>query len=229
VRGPPPLLLRLVWGAQQGACGEGAARRTPRRQTMRIFLLLALALLATASPAAALLGDHEPSNDSMSTAAIQFTPGAKVTADGGRFSLAAGGGDIDFVGIGGLFVGDIVTLSTTPMVDAPDFELPDTIIGLFNSTGTRLCEGDDAFNNDLDNFPTGLGSLCRFQVTADGDYFVGVTGFSATPFDNAHSEEGEYSLTVTVTSVPEPGLLLQLVSGLLGLVVLDKRRGCANG
>jgi hypothetical protein len=34
---------------------------------------------------------------------------------------------------------------------------------------------------------------------------------------------------VTVTSVPEPGLLLQLASALLGLVVLDKRRRRANG
>ena len=157
---------------------------------MRISLWPALTLLVAASPAAGLLGDQEPSNDHWSTAAIQIIPSTVVTAEGGAFSLTAGGGDIDFVGIGDLFAGDVVTLTTTPMVDSPDFEIPDTIVGLFNSSGVEICEGDDAFNNDLDNFPTGFGSLCRFRISADGDYFVGVTGFSPVPFDGQHLEEG---------------------------------------
>jgi hypothetical protein len=36
-------------------------------------------------------------------------------------------------------------------------------------------------------------------------------------------------ICVTVFFAPEPGLLLQLAAGLLGLVVLDKRRRSANG
>ena len=67
---------------------------------MRILFLSALTLLVIASPAAALLTDQEPSNDSMSTAAIQVTPSILLYTDGGTFSFSVGGGDLDFVGIG---------------------------------------------------------------------------------------------------------------------------------
>jgi hypothetical protein len=89
--------------------------------------------------------------------------------------------------------------------------------------------GDDAFNNDLDQFPTGFGSLCRYEIPVAGDYFVGVTGFSAAPFDGAHLEEGIYALAVSVTRLPEPGAMLQLASGALGLAALCARRRRANG
>ena len=95
---------------------------------------------------------------------------------------------------------------------------------MFSDSGATECVGDDAFNNDLDQFPTGFGSLCRFEIARDGDYFIGVTGFSPAPFDGAHFEEGKYSLTVNVTRLPEPGVLLQLVSGVLGLAALHSRR-----
>ena len=51
---------------------------------MRVLLLSMLLLLPTAWPAAALLNDQEPSNDSMSTAAIQISPSASVTTGLGR-------------------------------------------------------------------------------------------------------------------------------------------------
>jgi hypothetical protein len=167
---------------------------------MQILFLSMLTLLVSASPAAAVLVDQEPSNDSMSTAAIQMTRSGAgaVTADGGVFSFTTGGGDIDFLGIGGLFAGDAVIVSTTPQNDPPDLNSPDTLVGLFNSTETLLCLWDDAFNNDLDGFSTGRGSLCRLAIPAAGDYFVGVTGDGTNPFDGVHSEEGDYSLTVTV-------------------------------
>ena len=44
---------------------------------------------------------------------------------------------------------------------------------------------DDAYNNEMTEFLMGFGSLCRFEIAVDGDYFVGVTGFSAIPFDGA--------------------------------------------
>jgi len=198
---------------------------------MQILLVSVLALVVIASPAPALLTDLEPSNNSMSTATIQLVPsGAAVDVDGGRLSFFGGGGDIDYIGIGDLIAGDVLTITTTPMADAPVFEHPDTIVGIFNSTGADLCIGDDAANNDLDNFPMGFGSLCRLEIPADGDYFIGATGFSPIPFDGAHSAEGNYTFVVTIAAaLPEPGLLLQLASGLLGLAVLDKRRRHAGG
>jgi hypothetical protein len=194
---------------------------------MRNLLLSTLILIVLAAPARALLSDQEPSNNNIATAPIQLPipPNENVVSvDAGVLTLRVGGGDLDYLGIGGLLAGDIVNLLTTPLGDPPDFENPDTIVGLFSESGAMECAGDDAFNNDLDQFPTGFGSLCRYEIPTDGDYFVGVTGFSAAPFDGAHFEEGKYSLTVNVTRLPEPGVLLQLASGALGLAVLGARR-----
>ncbi len=196
---------------------------------MRKLFLSMLMLIAIALPAGAVLTDQESSNNSVATAAIQMTPNGVVSSDAGLFNFGAGGGDTDYLGIGGLLRGDIVMVSTTPLNDPPNLENPDTIVGLFNDSGGMECVGDDAYNNDLDEFPTGFGSLCRFEIAVGGDYFVGVTGFSAIPFDGAHFEEGAYSLTVTVTALPEPGVLLQLASGVLGLAALQARRRRANG
>ena len=196
---------------------------------MQYLMISMLTLVAIASPARALLTDQEPSNDSMSTAAIQMNANVIIESDTGFFIFTVGGGDIDYLGIGGLIAGDVVTVSTTPLVDPPDLEHPDTIVGLFNSTGTELCIGDDAYNNDLDSFPIGFGSLCRLEIPADGDYFAGATGFSAVPFDGAHFEEGAYALTVTIMPLPEPGVMLQLASGVLGLAVLRARRRRESG
>jgi hypothetical protein len=195
---------------------------------MRDLIVSMLLLVAIASPAGALLTDQEPSNNSIATAAIQMTGDLRVSSDVGVFAFRVGGGDTDYLGIGGLRAGDVVTVSTTPLVDPPDFESPDTIVGVFNSNETMLCVFDDAYNNQLTEFLMGFGSLCRLEIPADGDYFVGVTGYSAAPFDGAHFEEGSYSLTLAVTPLPEPGVMLQLVSGLLGLAMLDKRRRSAN-
>jgi len=179
---------------------------------------------AIASPAAALLIDQEPSNDSIATAAIQMTAGSTIQSDAGVFTFAPGGGDTDYLGIGGLVAGDIVTMVTTPLDDPPDLQDPDTIVGLFNASETMLCLFDDAFNNELDTFLMGYGSLCRFEIPADGDYFVGVTGYSADPFDGLHFEEGAYAVAVMVVPLPEPSALLQWLSGALGVTALASRR-----
>jgi len=190
---------------------------------MRNRLLSTLMLVVFASPAAALLSDQEPLNNVIATAPIQMSipPDENlVRTDSGLLTFRRGGGDLDYVGIGGLLAGDIVNLLTTPLVDRPAFEKPDTIAGLFSDGGAVECIGDDAYNNDLDPVPTGFGSLCRVEIPADGDYFAGVTGYSAAAFDGGHFEEGMYALTVSVTRLPEPAVLLQLVSGVLGLAAL---------
>jgi len=195
---------------------------------VRNLIFSTLMLVAIASPARALLTDQEPSNNSIATAAIQMTGDVTIKSDAGILTFTLGGGDTDYLGLGGLSAGDVIIMSTTPLEDPPDFEHPDTIVGLFDSTETMLCVFDDAYNNQLTEFLMGFGSLCRFEIPADGDYFVGVTGYSAAPFDGAHSEEGAYALTLTIMPLPEPGVMLQLASGALALAMLDKRRRSAN-
>jgi len=228
---------------------------------MRSRILAALMLLMLAAPAGAILTDVEPANDSVTTAPLQFIKTGPVTIDGGELVLVAG--DIDFVGIAALSTGDVVTVTTTPLDDA-DLEIPDTIVGLFDSSTTDpthmiLCRGDDTANNDLitgpGGAPIGFGSLCRFGITAPGNYYVGVTGFrskfppgcdpaappghadecSSFPFDGGIGptpcEEsgptftcGNYQVTIAVNGLPEPGAILQLISGGIGLAWLNRRR-----
>ena len=219
-------------------------------------LLATLMLLVLAAPAGAIITDQEPANDTVATAPILLSKTGPVTTDAGNLVLVAG--DIDFVGIAALSAGDVVTVTTTPLDDAA-FEVPDTIVGLFDSATTDpthmiLCRGDDTRNNDLDSCPgndcPGWGSLCRFSIPAPGDYYVGVTGWramlppgcdpalgecSSFPFDGGigpvpcEESEGEtftcgnYEVTIAVNA-PEPGVLLQLVSGGIGVAWLNRRR-----
>jgi len=199
---------------------------------MRKIFLSTLVGLVVALPATARLNEQEPGNNSIGTSLIQIvvpTNDNVVMSDTGLLTLNVGGHDTDYLGISGLRFGDVVELATTPLGDPPFFEVPDTIAGLFGSNGTQECVGDDAYNNDLDRIPTGFGSLCRFQIPTNGTYYVGITGFSEIPFDGTHFEEGLYSLTVSVTRLPEPGALLQLASGALGLLALAARRGRSEG
>jgi hypothetical protein len=215
-------------------------------------------LLVLAAPTGAIITDQEPANDTIAAAPFVLSKTGPVTTAGGELVLVAG--DIDFLGIAALSAGDIITVSTTPLDDAA-FEVPDTIVGLFDDTTTDpttmiLCRGDDAYNNDMDSCPggdcPGWGSLCRFRVPAPGNYYVGVSGFrskippgcdpavppgcTSFPFDGGigpvpcEESEGEsitcgnYQVTIAVNVVPEPGVLLQLVSGGIGLAWLNGRR-----
>jgi hypothetical protein len=224
---------------------------------MHSLFVAALMLLVLAAPVAAIITDQEPANDTIPAPLVVFKTGP-VTAAAGELVLVAG--DIDFLGIAALSAGDVVTVTTTPLDDA-NLEVPDTIVGLFDDTTTDpttmiLCRGDDAYNNDMDSCPggdcPGWGSLCRFQVPAPGNYYVGVSGFrskippgcdpavppgcTSFPFDGGIGpvpcEEsdgdtitcGNYQVTIAVNAVPEPGVVLQLVSGGIGLAFLYRRR-----
>jgi hypothetical protein len=197
-------------------------------------------LVLLAAPAGAMLSDDEPCNDSIASsgpcpsgAPIQLSsngPGVKTWGSDG-FALTFL--NSDYFGIAGLVAGDIVVVSTTPLDDPPFFQDPDTVVGLFDSATIdpvveRLCIGDDTFNTDLPPV-TGFGSLCRYEIQTPGTYFVGITGFDAnggdpTFFDDNHFQSGDYALTVTVISAPEPGLILQLAAGVAGVWVLNRRR-----
>jgi hypothetical protein len=236
---------------------------------MRSRILAALMGLMLAAPAGAAITDVEPANDTVAEAPVQvFKTAGSVTTDVGVLELDFAGGDIDFVGIDALSTGDIVTVTTTPLEDPPDLNEPDTIVGLFDSSTTDpttmiLCLGRDTENNELitqGQDMVGYGSICRFEISAPGDYYVGVAGTRpilpagcnllpggaanctiAYPFDGKTSfpapdqcEEpgdpgprftcGNYQVTIAVRSLPEPGVMLQLVSGGLGLAWLNRRR-----
>jgi hypothetical protein len=220
---------------------------------MRSLFLATLMLLVLAAPTGAIITDQEPANDNISTAPLVISKTGPVTTDGGELVLVAG--DIDFLGLEALSAGDVVTVSTTPLDDSA-FQVPDTIVGLFDGTTVILCRVDDSQNNDMDNCPggdcPGWGSLCRFQIPAPGNYHVGVSGFRSVfppgcdpavppgctsfPFDGGIGpvpcEEsdgdtitcGNYQVTIAVNAVPEPGVVLQLVSGGIGLAFLYRRR-----
>jgi hypothetical protein len=207
------------------------------------LLAFSMLVLFVPGPVGAALTDDEPSNDAIGTPP-QMVPTAAVTTDAGEFELTSN--DYDYVAIGNLAVGDIVTVSTTPL-DDDFFKFPDTMIGLFDSGGARKCDNDDSINNELAQFPGGKGSICRLTIDSAGTWYVGVTGFTEPPFTGNHFELGTYDLHVTInalvppgptptptasptvtptptpTPTPEPGLLLQLASGVLALAVLGKR------
>ncbi|MBW2715786.1 MAG: hypothetical protein JRD03_06900, partial [Deltaproteobacteria bacterium] len=139
------------------------------------------------------------------SAATQIAPTATVTTGAGEFTLVFN--DVDYVGIGNLVPGDIVTVSTTPLDDEM-FETPDTFIGLFTAGESRKCENDDSINNELTNpASAGLGSLCRFVIDSPGTWYVGVTGGSdSPPFVGIHFNAGSYQLHVTINALDPPNL-----------------------
>ncbi len=155
---------------------------------------LLFAMLLISAPAGAMsIVDDENANDQIGTAGIQIPREADPSADVGIFSLTRN--DVDFVGLGPLVAGDVITAVTTPLEDG-FFQVPDTILGVFNAAGIRLALNDDAGD--------GFGSAIRFLVPADGDYFLGVSGFGDFSFEGFHDEEGRYAFTVSLVPIPIP-------------------------
>ncbi len=123
---------------------------------MRNPLPSTLVLVLLAAPASALLSDDESANDDIATAAIQIVNTGQLTVDTGVLSLfpqsefGVFDGDLDYLGISGLRAGDRITVSTTPLdspcldpenpdpeehcLTAGDFEVPDTLLGIFDAS-----------------------------------------------------------------------------------------------
>jgi hypothetical protein len=101
-----------------------------------------------------------------------------------RHSALAQGGDVDFYRFSAK-AGDILVVETLPGTPL------DTLIGLFNASGT-LIAGDD------DGGVGGVGALSRFfvLVPADGTYAVGVTTWPDFGFTGAGSDYGRYVLSI---------------------------------
>ncbi|MDH3214211.1 MAG: PEP-CTERM sorting domain-containing protein [Myxococcales bacterium] len=188
-----------------------------------LILVCFLALLA--APARALIDDVDPANDTRlgTPTGLSFNEGL-LRHDAGVLELEPG--DVDWISLGSLSVGDVVTAVTTPLEDAI-FEDPDTILGVFDSSGALVAFSDDSFNEE-NNFD-GLGSLVRYLVTSADGYWVAVSGFGDdVNFDGSHSEDGEYLLQASVVAVPEPSTMMLLGLGVVALATRARRR-CAPG
>jgi len=160
----------------------------------KLIFAMSLMLLTSTSAGAESIVDDESANDSVGTAGIQIPHEADPNAHVGILSLFPG--DADFVGLGSLSAGDVITAATTPLEGA-DFFSPDTVLGVFDAAGTNL-----AFNDDAGGI--GFGSALAFEVSSAGDYFVAVSGFGDPTFEGFHSESGSYVLTISVAPVPAP-------------------------
>jgi hypothetical protein len=124
---------------------------------------------------------------------------------------------------------------TAPLADLPTtFDVPDTVLGLFDSTGALIFQNDDAGNegehsvdpdlaSDNPNSSGGiLGSALRALIPADGTYYLAVTGFGDPDFTGSHGEAGRYALLVGV--VPEPATVLLIVVAGVGLLLSCRHR-----
>jgi hypothetical protein len=119
--------------------------------------------------------------------------------------------------------GDVITAMTAPLENLRDgFDVPDTLIGLLDSSNALLASNDDGGLDGEGTIPeladlasdaplatNVLGSALVVLVPADGIYYLGVSGFGDLDFDGrndgagvAHGQSGAYALLVSVVSEP---------------------------
>ena len=128
-----------------------------------------------------------------------------------RNSFGTAGGDVDFYAVF-LHAGETLNAMTAALED-PNFLLPDTVMGVFDTDGaTQLVVNDDGGTHDPDGGDvTDYSSVVRFVAPADGIYYLAVTGYGDFDFVGDHSEVGDYGLMVSI--VPEPASLALLLLG----------------
>lgn len=139
--------------------------------------------------------------------------GAGVAGDYDLVIATADNGFADFFKFSGLSAGSSYTATT----DSFNGGNPDTIMGLYDATGTQILFDDDGA-------ATGLFSEFTFTADASGMAWIAVSGFEGfgdTDFSGDYTTSGEYSLTL-VRQIPEPGSMVVL--GLVGLVGLVRRK-----
>jgi len=176
---------------------------------MKRVLIATLSALLSVS-AHALFSETEP-NNTRATADMALFGNVVPWADVGLLSLTAN--DSDFFKIR-LNAGDRLTAIIFPISN--DDQDPDTVIALFDATGTTALVSNDDIGD-------GFGSAILWRADVTGDYFIAITGFQGAAgqndlsyYENAsHNQVGSYILTVSV--VPEPASLIALSVGLVGL------------
>jgi hypothetical protein len=103
------------------------------------------------------------------------------------------------------------------VADLDGDSLPDLVVANFFSDDMTVLLGNGDGSFDVD----------AFLVVGDGPFATAVADLDGDTFADLITANGN-SDDVTVTPTPEPGLLLQLASGVLALAMLDKRRRRAN-
>jgi hypothetical protein len=173
-----------------------------------LAVMSGLVLLAAVSANATLI-ETESNNNFGSADQINV---AADEIDMGTMTLGSAT-DVDYFWIN-LNVGDTITVTTTPLANKAH-TLPDTLIGFFDATGTKL-DFDD-------NSGTGSGSMIYDTVDASGKYYFAVTGAADTNFNGTtHNQIGKYQLAVSVVPVPEPATLGLMAFSTLCLICRKK-------
>jgi hypothetical protein len=180
--------------------------------------------------------DTDPANNVR--AGADSISGAAFTAQIGIGELLAG--DVDFYRLN-LREGQFLSAMTAPLGDMPNsFRSPDTILGLFDASGTALIVDDDAgddsaspihpslasdspYVTDEDGFPQLYGSGIRALIPVDGVYYLGVTGYLDDDFLGEHAEVGRYAMLIGIAAeIPEPTTLASIVV-CTALAVISRR------
>lgn len=157
-----------------------------RQNPSSFFFASAAALLITSVAAHSALIAEVESNNTIATAQLipnsAFTPNVNPNVYGtnptatitGAITSTIGSGDIDFFKFNG-------QAGWTLYADIDGTTSLDSIISLFDSTGTLLAYGDDLFSLDPGSTSTTDAFLGSFVLPSTQTYYLAVSGFPQTP------------------------------------------------